>query len=63
MEKTLYIIRSYSRETVKEFKTSHTGTIKQVVFHDLDHYVYTIGNEGMIVEYNLFSFVMYVYFN
>ena len=61
--KTLYIIRSYSRETVKEFKTSHTGTIKQVVFHDLDHYVYTIGNEGMIVEYNLFSFVMYVYFN
>jgi len=53
--KILYIIRSYSRETVKEFKTPHIAHIKQIIFHDLDHYVYTVDSNGVIVEYNLFT--------
>lgn len=56
--KTLYIIRAYTRDTLKEFKTSHSGTIKGVYFDYNDHYVYTIGTEGIITEYNLFSFRM-----
>lgn len=54
--KTLYIIKSLSRETLKEFKTSHTGIIKGVFFDYNDNYVYTIGSEGIIAEYNLFTF-------
>ena len=54
--KTLYIIRAYSRDTLKEFKTSHTGTIKGIYFDYNDHYVYTVGSEGIIAEYNLFNF-------
>jgi WD40 repeat protein len=54
--KTLYIMRSYTRETIKVFDTVHTGIIKNLVFHEQDHYVYTIGADGLIVEYNLFNF-------
>lgn len=54
--KTLYIIRAYSRDTLKEFKTSHSGMIKGVYFDHNDHYVYTVGSEGLIIEYNLFNF-------
>jgi hypothetical protein len=56
--KTLYILRSYTRETLKEIETPHTGTIKNIIFHDQDLYVYTIGSEGMVVEYSLFDFRM-----
>lgn len=54
--KTLYIIRSYTRETLKEFKTTHTGTVKSIVWDENDYYVYTVGNDGVIIEYNLFNF-------
>jgi WD40 repeat protein len=56
--KTLYIIRSYTRETLKEIETPHTGTIKNIIFHDQDLYLYSIGSEGMVVEYSLFDFKM-----
>ena len=52
----LYIIKSYTRETLKIFDTSHTSKIESVFFHDQDHYVYTVGSDGMIIEYNLFNF-------
>lgn len=54
--KTLYLIKSYTRTTLKEFKTSHSGTIVSVFFDQNDHYCYTIGTEGIITEYNTFSF-------
>ncbi len=54
--KTLYIIRAYTRDTLKEFKTSHSGTIKGIYFDHNDHHVYTVGTEGIITEFNLFSF-------
>ena len=52
----LYIIKSYTRETLKIFDTPHTSKIESVFFHDQDHYVYTVGSDGMIIEYNLFNF-------
>ena len=52
----LYIIKSYTRETLKIFDTPHTSKIESVFFHEQDHYVYTVGSDGMIVEYNLFNF-------
>jgi WD40 repeat protein len=54
--KTLYIIRSYTRETIKTIKTPHTGVIKNIIFDETDNFVYTVGNEGVIVEYSLFDF-------
>ncbi len=54
--KTLYILKSYTRETLREFKTSHTGTIKSIVWDENDYYVYTVGSDGVMIEYNLFNF-------
>jgi WD40 repeat protein len=54
--RTLFIIRSYTRETIKAIKTPHTGIIKSIIFDESDNFVYTIGNDGVIVEYNLFDF-------
>jgi WD40 repeat protein len=56
--KTLIIMRAYTRETLKTFRTNHSGQIKNIVFDDTDYYVYTTGNDGMIIEYNLFDFRM-----
>ena len=52
----LFIIKSYTRETLKIFDTPHTSKIESIFFHDQDHYVYTVGSDGMIIEYNLFNF-------
>lgn len=56
--KTLIIMRGYTRETLKIFRSNHSGHIKSIVFHESDYFVYTIGNDGMIIEYNLFDFRM-----
>ncbi len=56
--KNIFIIRSYSRETLKVFKTNHKSTIRSIVFDDKDYFLYSIGNDGIIVEYNLFEFKM-----
>lgn len=56
--KTLIIMKAYTRETLKIFRSNHSGTIKHIVFHETDYFVYTIGNDGMIIEYNLFEFKM-----
>jgi len=56
--KTLFVIRAYTRETLRVFRSNHTGQIKNIVFHETDYFVYTIGNDGMIIEYNLFDFKM-----
>ena len=52
----LFIIRSYTRETLKAFDTPHTGEITNIFFHEQDYFIYTIGTDGLIVEYNLFNF-------
>ena len=52
----LHIIRSYTRETLRTFDTPHTGQITNIIFHEQDYFVYTIGTDGLIVEYNLFNF-------
>ena len=52
----LYLIKSYTKETLKIFETPHTSKIESVFFHEQDHYVYTVGSDGMIIEYNLFNF-------
>lgn len=54
--RTLYVIKSYSRETLKEFKTPHTSVIKSIIWDINDGYVYTIGTEGLVVEYNVYNF-------
>jgi WD40 repeat protein len=56
--KTLYIIRAFTRETLKIFKTNHAGQIKSIVFHESDFFVYSVGNDGMIIEYNLTEYTM-----
>ena len=40
------------------FKTNHKSTIRSIVFDDKDYFLYSIGNDGIIVEYNLFEFKM-----
>ncbi len=55
-EKRLYLIRSYSRETVKTINTPHSSNIVSIFFHFNDNYVYTVGSEGFIIQYNLFDF-------
>ena len=52
----LFIIRSYTRETLKTFDTPHNGKITNIIFHEQDHFVYTVGSDGLIVEYNLFNY-------
>ena len=52
----LYIIRSYTRETIKTFETPHNTKIEKIFFHNQDHFIYTIGSDGIICEYNLFNF-------
>lgn len=54
--KNVSIIRSYTRETLKVFKTNYT--IKSIVFDEKDYFLYSIGVDGNIVEYNLFDFKM-----
>jgi WD40 repeat protein len=57
--KVLYIIRAFTRETLKVFKTNHAGQIKSIVFHESDFFIYSVGNDGMIVEYDLTQYTMY----
>ena len=54
--KLLYLIRSYTRETLKAFETPHTSNIEKIFFHEQDYFIYTVGSDGLIVEYNLFNF-------
>jgi len=56
--KVLYIIRAFTRETLKIFRTNHTGMIKSIVFHESDYFIYSVGNDGMIVEYDLMEYTM-----
>jgi len=53
----LYLIRSYSRETLKVFNTPHSENIVSLYFHPNDDFCYTAGTEGFIVQYNLFDFI------
>ena len=55
-EKKIYVIRSYSRETLKMFNAPHTGSIIAIFFHNNDHFLYSSGTDGVIVQYNLFDF-------
>ena len=54
--KQMYILRAYTRETLKTFETPHNTKIGQIFFHEQDHFIYTVGSDGMICEYNLFNF-------
>ncbi len=60
--RNVYIMRSYSRETLKVFKTNHHGNIKNISFDEKDYFLYSIGSDGMIIEYNLFEFRMYLFY-
>ncbi len=55
-ERKIYIIRSFSRETVKIINAPHMGTIVSMFFHPSDNYLYTCGTDGLIIQYNLFDF-------
>ena len=55
-DRKVYIIRSFSRETVKIINTPHMGQIVTIYFHPNDNYLYTCGNDGLIIQYNLFDF-------
>ena len=54
--KHMYILRAYTRETIKTFDTPHNTKISKIFFHEQDHFIYTVGSDGMICEYNLFNF-------
>jgi len=56
--RNVYVLRSYSRETLKVFKTNHSGLIKNIAFDEKDYFLYTIGSDGMVVEFNLFELTM-----
>ena len=55
-ERKIYIIRSFSRETLKIFNTPHKGKIVNIYFHDEDKFLYSCGSDGFIIQYNLFNF-------
>ena len=54
--KQMYILRSYTRETLKTFDTPHNSNIEKIFFHEQDLFIYTVSSDGMICEYNLFNF-------
>ena len=55
-DRKIYIIRSFSRETLKIFNTPHKGKIVNIFFHDEDKYLYSCGSDGYVIQYNLFNF-------
>ena len=55
-ERKIYIIRSFSRETLKIFNTPHKGKIVNIYFHDEDKYLYSCGSDGFVIQYNLFNY-------
>ena len=55
-ERKIYVIRSFSRETLRIFNTPHKGNIVSVYFHDEDSFIYSCGTDGIVVQYNLFNF-------
>ena len=55
-ERKIYVINSFSRETLRIFNTPHKGNIVSIFFHDEDSFVYSCGTDGIIVQYNLFNF-------
>ena len=57
-ERKIYVIRSFSRETLRIFITPHQGNIVSIYFHDEDSFIYSCGTDGIIVQYNLFNYDM-----
>ena len=57
-ERKIFIIRSFSRETLRTFTTPHKGNIVSINFHDDDYFIYSSGTDGIVVQYNLFNFDM-----
>ena len=57
-DRKIYVIRSFSRETLRVFNTPHQGNIVSIYFHDEDTFIYSCGTDGIIVQYNLFNFDM-----
>ena len=55
-DRKIYIIRSFSRETLKIFNTPHKGKIVNMFFHDEDKFLYSCGTDGYVIQYNLFNF-------
>ena len=55
-DRKIYIIRSFSRETLKIFNTPHKGKIVNIFFQDEDKFLYSCGSDGFIIQYNLFNF-------
>ncbi len=55
-DRKIYIIRSFSRETLKVFNTPHKGKIVNLFFHDEDKFLYSCGSDGFVIQYNLFNF-------
>ena len=55
-DRKIYIIRSFSRETLRIFNTPHKGKIVNIYFHDEDKFLYSCGSDGFIIQYNLFNF-------
>ena len=55
-ERKIYVIRSFSRETLRIFNTPHKGNIVSIYFHDEDSFIYSCGTDGTVVQYNLFNF-------
>ena len=55
-DRKIYIIRSFSRETLKIFNTPHKGKIVNIYFQDEDKFLYSCGSDGFIIQYNLFNF-------
>ena len=55
-ERKIYVINSFSRETLRIFNTPHKGNIVSIFFHDEDSFIYSCGTDGIIVQYNLFNF-------
>ena len=55
-DRKIYIIRSFSRETLKIFNTPHKGKIVNIYFHDEDKFLYSCGSDGFVIQYNLFNY-------
>ena len=53
--KTIYLLRSYTRDLIYVFYPEHIDKIGDITFSDDDKYIFSFGTDGFIFQINLFT--------
>ncbi len=54
-EKTIYLLRTYTRDLISVFYPEHLDKIGDITFSDDDKYIFSFGTDGFIFQINLFT--------